>query len=126
MALVAARPDAPEVAAPALDAPEPLALGPEVPAEPALDVREGDEPVCAADGFGAPFGVLGEGDTAGNEALDDGFGAGVDGVGFGEGLELPPPVDIAGGLIPGWAPAPKLKPTAVPGCGSHPATPTWL
>lgn len=130
--LVVALPDAadarppldPELADPAL-----VALGPDVPAEPAVGVREEEEPLGAADEFGealAALVLLGVRGAAGDEALDDGFGAGVEvAVGLGDGFTAPPEL-IAGGLIPGWAPLPKLKPTAVPGLGSQPATPTWL
>lgn len=127
--LVVAVPVAADVV-PALADPDRVALEPDAPAEPAADVRDDDEPLGAAEEFGAALEALALGFEVGDAELEDGFGAGFEvvvgvGVGFGLGLVVPPEL-IAGGLIPGWAPAPKLNATAVPGCGSQPATPTWL
>ncbi|KYH44011.1 hypothetical protein [Branchiibius sp. NY16-3462-2] len=111
---------------PAVEDPGATRLEPGVPAEPALDVREGVEPGCAAAGLDGPedpcpdvfAGVDGLGLVVGRAAdveLAVGFGDGF-AVGFAVGLVLPPEL-MAGGLTPGWAPAPKLNPTAVPGAG---------
>lgn len=111
---------------PALVDPDRVALEPGVPAEPAPGVPDEDEPPGAAEEFGAAFDALALGFEVGDAELEDGFGAGFEVVvGVGVGLGVLPEL-MAGGLIPGWAPAPKLKATAVPGCGSQPATPTWL
>lgn len=119
--------------------PESVAVAAAV-ADPVLlatrDPPDDDELPCAAgvvaddpalvDGFEPPAEVgFVVGFAVGLGAADEvavGFGAaGALLVGLGA---LPEPT--FGGLMPGWAPAPKLNPMAVPGFGSQPVTPTWL
>ena len=119
--------------------PESVAVAAAV-ADPVLlatrDPPDDDELPCAAgvvaddpalvDGFEPPAEVgFVVGFAVGLGAADEvavGFGAaGALLVGLGA---LPEPT--FGGLMPGWPPAPKLNPMAVPGFGSQPVTPTWL
>ncbi|PWJ24802.1 hypothetical protein ATK17_0903 [Branchiibius hedensis] len=72
--------------------------------------------------LGVRVGTAAEGRVDDGRGLEVGLGAGLDvavglGVGVVVGCELPPEL-TTGGLMPGWAPAPKLNPTAVPGAGT--------
>lgn len=106
----------------------------EVPGEPADDVPAHAGLLCAAaepgDEVDPPEAGFDTPEDPRTGAFDVVEGAGVergeaDAVGFGAGLLVLPEL-TAGGLIPGCAPAPKLKPTAEPGAGSQLATPDWL
>lgn len=86
--------------------PEVTGLEPGLLVDPALGAPDGAEPGCAAEEVEAaagPAGALADADGFVVEVGlgDVGLGAGVELVGFGAGLDVLPPEEMAGGLIPG-------------------------